>query len=423
MADKLRLTTLLLLATLSITPVFAQQDSPAPQSGADATQETPPDQEVEVNEDNYRQFMELKDDLRQRTVIPEESFASRSGLQKLDKLPEESQKHLRNELREIISRGDRWQPGDENVDYPYVPSDAARLSAGLQKQEAEAWGELLDNYHAREAQIYANSARSRAAAAASGAMLGQAGESPGDAQGSQGKAAQPGQEQASQSGNAGDNFSPNSQHAEGEQSTEGVAQSAMEFLEKAGYQAGNAAAGDQQRQAGETGQEAAQTQAGSQQPTAQADTQGMNANAAAQNASQAPSQEGTQQNAKEFLQQAKNQQDGGQQDGMAETGSQQAAGSSEPGTVEEDQPDTAVMEAQRVNADVTADENDEPATDGTSQNALEYLAGEGAPTGEDSQDTLTIEDLLNAGGVATGVGAAQEEPEEPPDKPDKDGGG
>lgn len=453
MANRLRFAPLLILASLCATVAFAQQDTPAPQAADDAEVQAPPDQEVEVNEDNYRQFMELKDDLRQRTVVPEESYGSRSGLQKLDKLPEESQKHLRDELREIISRGDRWQPGDENADYPYVPSDAAQGNANLQKQEAEAWGELLDNYHAREAQIYANSARTRAAVAASGAMPGQAGEPSGDGETRPGQAAQAGQEQDSKPGSSGDSFSPNTQGADGEQDAEGVAQNAMEFLEKAGYQGGSSSSDSAQQQTGDGGQaqtagqqgdaadstaQSESAQAGSSESVEQGD-EGVEQNAmeflqqmgqqgdAADSAAQPESaqagtsqeagqgNEGTEQNAMEFLQQT------GQQQGAA--GAQQAADGGEAGSAGDqettsNEEDTAATYSQQVTTEAGTDERDEPAAEGVSQNALEYLEGEGA-TGEQSQDTLSIEDLVKARGVVIGVdtGAAQDDPDEPPQDP------
>ncbi|MGA9573427.1 MAG: hypothetical protein WBS20_05710, partial [Lysobacterales bacterium] len=133
MKKPIALTAILNILVLQFAPsVFAQEAQPAP-SPADAAEkaaveeaEAPSSQEVEINEDNYRQFMELKDAKQQRGIIPETAFKPESGLHKLEKLPEESQKHLRNELREIIVQGDPWQPGDEDAEYPYVPSVAAR---------------------------------------------------------------------------------------------------------------------------------------------------------------------------------------------------------------------------------------------------------------------------------------------------------
>ena len=169
---------------------FAQDDEATTTQTSEAdVEETAPDseevpagQEVEINEDNYRQFMELKDARQQRDMLPENSYQSQAGAQKIDKLPEESQKHLRNELREIIIQGDQWQPGDEDTDYPYVPSKTASTNQALQKQEAGAWGELVDDYHKREAEMYGNASRTKASSATAGA----AGEGSGEGEGSAG---------------------------------------------------------------------------------------------------------------------------------------------------------------------------------------------------------------------------------------------
>ena len=159
----------LTLAILAASPVLAQDEDTTLPSAEDAEASTtteaeaPSSQEVEINQDNYRQFMELKDAMRQRDIIPENIFKPASGSQKLDKLPEESQKHLRNQLREIIVQGDSWKPGNEGTEYPYTPSAAASKDPSLENQEQEAWGELVGSYHDREAQIYENSSGSQAA--------------------------------------------------------------------------------------------------------------------------------------------------------------------------------------------------------------------------------------------------------------------
>jgi hypothetical protein len=87
-------------------PVIAQDEETATLSGAEVEASENTDvlrQEVEVNEDNYRQFMELKDTRLQNNAFPETAYKSQAQMQKLDNLPEESQKHLRNQLREIIA--------------------------------------------------------------------------------------------------------------------------------------------------------------------------------------------------------------------------------------------------------------------------------------------------------------------------------
>ena len=215
MKNLLCLTLFSVLAMVSLTaPTLAQETSPAPPAADTAESkpaeeaEAPASQAVEINEDTYRQFMELKDANRQSDIIPETVFKPGSGLQKLDKLPEESQKHLRNELREIIVEGGPWQPGDADKEFPYVPSAAAVKDPALQKQELEAWGELVDGYNQREAQIYENAAGTHAA----GATEDGNGESPGggakqaaggtgqDSEGNQGQ--QAGQQKPVKTGNA-----------------------------------------------------------------------------------------------------------------------------------------------------------------------------------------------------------------------------
>ena len=66
--------------------VFAQENETAPgpataaETGETEEPETSASQEVEINEDNYRQFMELRDANRQRNIIPENIFKPDSGL-------------------------------------------------------------------------------------------------------------------------------------------------------------------------------------------------------------------------------------------------------------------------------------------------------------------------------------------------------
>ena len=80
-------------------PLSLAQDEASNEATEPKSAKAPAGQEVEVNEDNYRQFMELKDARGQRNMLPEEDFKAGSCAQKLDKLPEASQKHLRNQLR------------------------------------------------------------------------------------------------------------------------------------------------------------------------------------------------------------------------------------------------------------------------------------------------------------------------------------
>jgi len=341
-------------AFLYAPPGFTQDDTAVSEDA-----DLPADQEVEVNEDNYRQFMELKDARGQRNILPENAFKSQAGKHKLDELPEDSQKHLRNQLREIIVQGDPWQPGDEETEYPYVPSEAANTDQSLQEQEAEAWEELVDGYHQREAEIYANSSRSKAAAAPAGASGGGSGDDEGSANRGAGQAGvgqQAGQQDSSEQSSAADSYSPNSSnspHDPDSKSTAGVSQNAMEFLKGKGSFTG---------------------------ATGQADAQAGQQSESEQNRRASPSSA-----------------------------------------------NTTPSSSNESNADSTA---------GAYQNALEYLVGEDIPSGAaaqaappspvESEDTLSIEDLLNARGVsgATGTEATGTNDEQDSDdnSPDRDGG-
>lgn len=221
---------------------ITQDDQAAVTPGTEApdSETVPAGQEVEINEDNYRQFMELRDTGLERNILPETAYQSRAGLKKIEDLPEDSQKHLRNQLREIIIKGDEWQPGDEEIDYPYVPSTAADTDPALQKQETEAWGELIDHYHKREAEIYANSPRSMATGASDGASgsvpggetaSGDSGEGSGsNGAGQDGVDQQANRQSGSGQSSSADSYSPNAVNEANAVSTAGISQNALEFL-------------------------------------------------------------------------------------------------------------------------------------------------------------------------------------------------
>jgi len=236
----------------------AQDDGSAAAPETESEETAPASQEVEINEDNYRQFMELKDARRQGTILPETAYKSQAGAQKIEKLPEDSQKHLRNQLREIIINGDQWQPGDEEGEYPYVPSKAAGTDPDLRKLEAEAWGELVDGYHQREAEIHANSSRSKAAAASAGASsntpagvsTGTSGadtstgkESPAGQKGQDGADQQANRQSRSGASSSAGSYSPNAANDPNARSTQGVSQNALEFLQQNGNQSTSSSRG------------------------------------------------------------------------------------------------------------------------------------------------------------------------------------
>ncbi len=157
------------LAAPAISP--GRQQAPADEpAGPD---ETSPSQEVEVSEDNYRRYMELKDRPMERAPMPAEAYRSQDGLEKMQQLPESSQKHLRNQLREIILQGEAWQPEESGKMYPFEPSEAALSDSGLKRQEGEAWEQLVGEYHAREAAIHSAAQARQAGRPGSAAQTGQ----------------------------------------------------------------------------------------------------------------------------------------------------------------------------------------------------------------------------------------------------------
>jgi hypothetical protein len=368
---------LLTVSVFLYTPTGFTQDK---EESVSKDSNVPASQEVEINEDNYRQFMELRNARQQRNILPEDAFKPNAGLQKLDKLPEESQKHLRNQLREIIVQGDEWQPGDEGKHYPYVPSEAASTNQELQKQESEAWGELVDSYHRREAEIYENSARSQAAMAPDGASNGgsnTANGSPGDGTGQAGTGGEAGRESRPEQSSAADSYTPNAANDPNATNTAGVSQNAMEFLQGQGL----AEQGTKTSPPAGNGKQDADGQ-GDEQESAQND-----------------------------------QQDGDEQ---------QAASDAPPAL-------TSLESGREVEGESTT---------GVSQNALEFLIGEGNQPGQDQgqgqampsdssaqEGTLSIKDLMNAKGVgnADGTPPLPDKPKDEPNPgetpPDKDGGG
>ena len=424
----------LFLSLLLMTPAgFAQDVEPA--TPAEAGEAEPAaDQEVEINEDNYRQFMELKDAMRQRTVLPENAYQSQAGLQKLDKLPESSQKHLRNQLREVIVEGEAWQPGDEDREYPFEPSSAAATDPALRKQETEAWGELVDGYHAREADIYANASRSRAAAAAGSFGAGnssqqgkpQAGEGPGgDAHESSGKMGEStGQQQTGQAGRQG-GYSPGAQGNpgdSGESGSEGVSQNALEFLKQQGNLGQSGQTPDGQTQglpggqsanpsAGQAGQQANAQNQGQQPPgseqgrtTQPSDSQQEDAGQANSDPAQQLAEQGTEQGA-EMPQSAQQAGESAQQDEQDGTEAMQQTSA---------QAENQQQTENDASFQVGTPDSDEDSTEGVSQNALEFLLQqngqdqEAVDNGEPQSGTLTIQDLINARGTSIEAGFGAE---------------
>jgi hypothetical protein len=389
--------------------------------------------EVEYNEDNYRRFMELKDQDRRSSTLPTNTF--QPGTQKLDELPEESQKHLRNELRSVIVQEGEWQAGDENNEYAYVPSEAAVSNSELQKLEAEAWVELVDKYQEREAQIHANSARSEAARQA-GAAGGGMPPAEGQQQGNNGSAGQAGQNQqdggsqggqsgqSGQTGQSGQQGAQNQQQSQSESASaasknsyspadaakqmektrnQGVSENALQFLTKgqqdqSGSQSGNQGGNSPNPSAGAQPGGQARQQTGSE---AGQEAQRQSGNESGQQSNQQSEEQPAQQSAQSASDSQANTQKA-ESDVAAETTSEKASSAS-----------------RQVDQDTTAPlptlEREES---GTTQNAFEQLRGqaqqgdvrqEGSEQeGSEQEDiqqkdagrgSLLIRDLINAQGV------------------------
>jgi hypothetical protein len=388
------------LLFMSVPLAFAQQQKANPSANdanTDDNTQAPPGQEVEINEDNYRQFMELRDARLRRGILLEDAFKPGATPQKRDKWPEESQKHLRNQLREIIVRGDQWQPGDENKSYPYVPSEAARTNQSLQKQEAEAWGELVENYHKREAQIYANSARSQAAMASDKTLGGSSntGEgSPGDGTGQPGSVEQAATQTRENAENSGGGFAPGEMRDSNANTKAGVSQNAMEFLNR--MQNGNSSGDGADHGVGQQGGQAQpEPQSQAESRRAADNTMGTASDPGAQGVA------GASQNAMEFLQGS-----GGRADETGEGGpapSRGDGGQAEQqslGATDDPADGQKTAEAGLMNP---SQRETAQSTTGSSQNAMQYLQEAGspqAPTDEGladaaSQDKVEGEDQGN----------------------------
>ncbi len=168
--------------------------------------EAPASGVVDVSEENFRRSMELEDRTIQRSPdLTTGSYSRGTGLQALDDLPEESQKHLRGQLREVIVENGPWTPDDAGAEYPFIASEEAANNPSLQRREKAAWGEMVQEYHEREAAIHANASRTQAASRnAEAAKMAATGSQSSGAQQAAAQAGNPGTER-SESEDQGDN--------------------------------------------------------------------------------------------------------------------------------------------------------------------------------------------------------------------------
>jgi hypothetical protein len=278
-----------LLLVLFSLPVALAQDTAPVEDDDDSSEQ------VEQKDDSYRRQMELEDARsRDRTYI-DTTHSQKAGLEKIDKLPEESRENVRAQLVDVIMENGEWEPKDALEEYPYEPTGAAQSDSELMEQEQEAWDEQIEKYHKREAAAFGSY---RGPVPGPGNPTGQQGD--GSQQGQQG--GQQGSGQGGQDG-AGDGesgdgsegtyqpYQSGSNGSEDEVSTAGVSESALDFLrggqgrqqpppqgaqpqaQPQSQQAQEQATGDQQAQAEEQAPEESSEQAQTDQAAEQSSEQ------------------------------------------------------------------------------------------------------------------------------------------------------
>ena len=244
------------LAALPGTGAYAQE----PQHTGDQDGSS---QQVEESDESFRRRMELEDARHRDPTYTDPQNAYRRELEKIDQLPQESRENIRDQLVDVIMENPDWAPGDALEEYPYEPTEAAKADSGLMKKEQEAWDEQIEKYHAREAEAF-GTYRGQAGGPGNpgGQQGGQQGAQEGQGQqgGEPGANGQQGQQgdQGSNDGSAG-TYQPQNGSSEDAESTEGVSESALDFLR--GRQAAQTGSG----QPGQQSPDSAQQQAASQQ--------------------------------------------------------------------------------------------------------------------------------------------------------------
>jgi hypothetical protein len=226
---------LLLIATLAVALTTQAQENSPQRDGSDETSD-----QVEESEEAYRRRMELEG-ARQQETFSNTSYSSQAKQEKIDKLPEESQKNIRAQITDIIIENGEWKPSDVLQDYPYQPTEAAGEDSELLKQEQEAWAEQVDKYHEREAAAFGATRPPMPGTGEQQAGAGDGGES--QQQGGQGKAegGQESEQSVSDESRTAGAYAPYQSGKRSEEdalSTAGVSESALDFLRgKQGRQA------------------------------------------------------------------------------------------------------------------------------------------------------------------------------------------
>jgi len=220
---------LTVILSLSITGAVQAQDNEPGTGERDESSE-----QVEESEEAYRRRMELEG-ARDQETFSNTSYSSQAKQQKIDKLPKESQKNIRDQITDVIIESDEWEPSDVLKEYPYDATEAARKDPELREQEEEAWAEQVEKYHEREAAAFGATRPPMPGSGQQQAGTGSNGEGqqPGE-QGSGNEGAGEGGDQASEdgSGSAGsyEPYQSRSQSDDDEMSTAGVSESALDFI-------------------------------------------------------------------------------------------------------------------------------------------------------------------------------------------------
>jgi len=238
---------LTVILSLSITGAVQAQDNEPGTGERDESSE-----QVEESEEAYRRRMELEG-ARDQETFSNTSYSSQAKQQKIDKLPKESQKNIRDQITDVIIESDEWEPSDVLKEYPYDATEAARKDPELREQEEEAWAEQVEKYHEREAAAFGATRPPMPGGGQQQAGTGSNGEGqqPGE-QGSGNEGAGEGGDQASEdgSGSAGsyEPYQSRSQSDDDEMSTAGVSESALDFIRGKQGQAPNLAGNGTEQQ-------------------------------------------------------------------------------------------------------------------------------------------------------------------------------
>jgi hypothetical protein len=213
------LTVILGLGASSTVP--AQDNEPAREDSDASSQQT------DESEEAYRRRMELEG-ARDRDTYSDQSYASQTVQDNLDKLPEKSHKNIRDQITDIIIENDQWEPGDVLEEYPYEPTEAATKDPVLLEQEEEAWAEQVEKYHEREAAAFGATRPPMPGSGQQQAGTGSSGEGQQQGDGS-GESGQEGAQDGESGDSSAGGYSPR-QGDEDEMNTAGVSESALDFL-------------------------------------------------------------------------------------------------------------------------------------------------------------------------------------------------